>query len=285
MKVFYIGFTGGEPLVHANIYNILEYASSYKFQIGITTNGTLVTENVAKKLKSFSVDLVRVSLDSHKPDVHDWFRGKSHSFKAACEGIRHLLKEKLNVTVLTVISKHNIADWEEMIKTCGNLGVRALNTYIFVPKGRGEDKNKLALNPQEYKSFLTRVVEIQNSRKNIHLVTDAPLLSVLRESKESGSCQAGMFDLFIKEDGEVTPCPYFTNSIGSIRKKPLSQIWRNSNFLASLRSKARLPGTCKSCDFSESCFGGCRAAAYCAHKTISAPDPNCWLIDAKNKEV
>ncbi len=281
MKVFYIGFTGGEPLLHPDLFNIINYTTKAGIRTGITTNGTLITPDVAKKLRKSGAWLVRVSMDGHTPELHDWFRGRAGSFSMTCDGIKRLIGEHLQVTVLTVVSKHNFDTWENMISLCQELKVRALNTYVFVSEGRGKEKKELALSPNEYRDFLKRVLNVRRIQKDVQLITDAPLLSILRNSVDGSACPAGMFDLFIKENGDVTPCPYFPDAIGNLRNKSLSEIWQTNTFLDTLRKSTHLSAICRACEFVEACFGGCRAAAYCIHGTISAPDPNCWLVKEK----
>jgi radical SAM protein with 4Fe4S-binding SPASM domain len=280
MKVFYVTLTGGEPLLHKDIFSIINYASEKNLKVSLTTNGVVINRRVAKKLKDLDTWLIRVSLDGSIPKIHDNFRGVVGSYIRTIKGIKALLAENLNVVVLTVVSKHNIHEVERIIDVVRRLGVKAINTYIFVPGGRGKNVENLALTSSEYKKFLERIISLKEKYKEIQILTKAPLMSLLYNSEISGACAAGTSNLFIEENGDVIPCPYLPLVIGNTRKTRLDYMWKNSKILYELRDPNKLSNTCKECEYVKRCFGGCRAAAYHKYGSISYPDPNCWIVNS-----
>jgi radical SAM protein with 4Fe4S-binding SPASM domain len=282
LKVFHVSLTGGEPLLRPDLFDVIDLGRGYGLEIGITTNGTLIDEVVATRIKNSGVWGVRVSLDSSARDLNDQFRGETGAFDKTCSGIRWLVKHEIPVVILTVVSKFNYDSWEDMIPLCRSLGVRALNTYSFVPGGRGKTRTDLSLTPQEYRDFLLKINKYQTVNKSdVKIISECPLLCVVREEKHSGACPAGIFDLLIKEDGEVNPCPYFDISLGNAKHNSIGDIWQQSKFLHDLRNVDCLAEACKKCDFVSSCFGGCRAAAFSTYENICTADPYCWIAEIK----
>ena len=277
LGIFYLGLTGGEPFSNPSLPLFIKKAHELGLSTGITTNGTLIDNATAKLLKENDVSLVRVSIDAANADEHDFFRGVPGAFDKACKGIMNLVEYGVPVTVLTVVSQRNFRTWKQMIELCASLGVKSLNTYLFVPAGRGREIATEALTPKQHFDFLYEVAHLQTLGSQVRIVTDTPLLSVVKETEASANCPAGMFELFIKENGDVAPCPYFPMAIGNVRENSLIDIWSNSQFLRDLRNPNRLPIKCKNCQHIQTCFGGCRAAAYCSYGSISESDPNCWL--------
>lgn len=285
-EIFLIDFTGGEPLTHPRFFEILEYSNSKKFMTTLSTNGTLVTEDVARKLKRFNVSLVKVSLDSHNEKAHDTYRGVSGAYKRTMTGIKYLLQNNIPVTIQCTVSKYNILDLKSIVELAIKIGVQNINFFPVVPGGRANGMRDQLFSSIEFKQFLEITQEIEEEYKEIRVLSESPLHQVYRgelhqgKTKEDGNtykCLASKVMLFIKEDGEVVPCPYFFESIGNLKEKSLIEIWRNSTLLNKLRDDTYLASECKLCDYSKECFGGCRAGAFYTNGGINFKDPYCWI--------
>jgi radical SAM protein with 4Fe4S-binding SPASM domain len=277
--VFILNLSGGEPLLRRDFFKILRYVSQTKVMPYLTTNATLIDRTTAARLKEGGLKQARVSLDGSLPDIHARLRGTEESFHRAVSGIKHLIEEGIPVTTISVISRHNFSDMENICDLCLSMSVGGVNFMPLIPGGRGKQLRDLVLSPNEYRDFLRQAERLSRmkGKKGLTILSEAPLQAVIRKTKGSGICCAASTFVFICEDGSVTPCSYFFEKVGSIRKSSLLRIWRHSAFLDDLCDEDMLAGECRSCKYSDSCFGGCRAAVYNAFGSISRPDPFCWI--------
>jgi len=142
-----LAFSGGEPLVRKDIFQLTKYAHDKGIYISIATNGTLITKEKAKKMKKAGVGFVQISLDGASPKTHDSFRGINGVFDKTIKGIKNCVKENLWVNVATTATKHNYKEISKIIDLCEDLGVKWFMVYNFIPTGRGKFilKNDLTL--------------------------------------------------------------------------------------------------------------------------------------------
>lgn len=286
----YIILSGGEPFIHKGFFNILGYCERKKINTMITSNGTLITDSIAKKLKTYNyLDSVQISIDSHNPLQHNNFRGVNNAFELALRGIETCIKNRVKVSIMTTLSKINIENMEAMLTFFSSLGVDGIAFERFVPEGRGRAMQEQTLSPQELKSVLARLVKLREKNTKMKVWSNDPLLQFVDKKlkkltkyyKENnnvcGGCSAGITGSCITPDGYVTPCTRLYKRIASIRKQSLKDIWENNKLLKTLRQrKKNLKGKCGKCDYINVC-GGCRAAAYHAYDDVCAEDPSCWL--------
>lgn len=283
-NVFSVDFTGGECLLRSDFPSILEYSSNKRFLICVSTNGSLIDQKCAKMFLQYNVSLVKVSLDSANPLIHNKIRGTNDAFDKTINGIKNLVKIGIPVTIQTALSKINIGEIEDIVNLCIDLDVKNINFFIVVPGGRAKYIREYILTPIEYRKVLDKIWNLKNKYSTVNFVTDSPLNFVYEtingirdKSKNECMCLAGRTGVFIKEDGSVIPCPYFDVSLGNINSSSLKDIWINSNLINALNDKKFLAEDCRECDYSLECFGGCRAAAYYVFGNISNKDPFCWL--------
>jgi radical SAM protein with 4Fe4S-binding SPASM domain len=280
-NTFTIGLTGGEPFLRKDIFEIIDYIRKKKINLTITTNGTLLDRKIIEKIKN-KISLLRISLDHSGPIKHDTFRRSSGAFEKTSNAI-NLLKEYkkyFQVAILTVVSKYNFHDLSDIIRRFEQLGIESANFFLFVPAGRGKKLEKrLGLTPKLISQFCN-LIEKERKKRKLKILTDNPLMSIIRKDKTMRICPAAITSCFITEKGGVLPCPYFytlSNVKDNIRNKTLKEIWSNSIYFKQLRNINNLGEKCSKCKFKFSCFGGCRAGAFNKYNTIKKPDPMCWL--------
>jgi radical SAM protein with 4Fe4S-binding SPASM domain len=281
-------FTGGEPLVRKDVFELAEYAASLGFQISIATNGTLITPEVAKQMKQVGVVNVAIGLNSTTAEVHESITNIPGSFEKTMRGI-YASKEaglalQLNATVMT----SNLPEVPHFLDLADKLEAEIVLLYQLVPVGRGEDDEELT--PGQYASLMKTISQQQRNclpviepicspiywayllRRNSHIKLGKRLTSQLFQG-----CVAGSGLCYIKPNGDVWACPFLPISAGNVRELPLSQIWREAELFRNLRDKSKLKGKCGSCDDKEIC-GGCRGRAYAHYGDYLAEDPSCFLF-------
>jgi AdoMet-dependent heme synthase len=147
--------SGGEPLYRHDIFQLAEYATSRGIRTALATNGTLVTTDIADKIKNAGIKRVSISLDGSDASTHDTFRGIPGAFDAAIYGMRNLQKVGVSVQINTTIARHNAHQLPDVLDLARRLGADALHTFLLVPVGCGIDiAAEQMVPPDEYESIL-----------------------------------------------------------------------------------------------------------------------------------
>ena len=147
--------SGGEPLYRQDIFQLAEYATSRGLRAALATNGTLVTKDIAEKIKNSGIKRVSISLDGSDATTHDTFRGIPGAFDAAVYGMRNLQELGVSVQINTTIARHNAHQLPDVLTLARRLGADALHTFLLVPVGCGVDiAAEQMVAPDEYERML-----------------------------------------------------------------------------------------------------------------------------------
>lgn len=293
MKVFNIDFSGGEPLIRPDIFELLEYASQKKMCISLLTNGSLITKEIIDRLKNTNIFYLQLSIDGIER-THDDFRGIKGSYNRTIRAIKLLRDADFGVVISSAVTKQNIDEIPKIIDMATDLGVSSYKTTLFMPSGRGKKNiDELLLTQQDVKKFNFMMIEKKKEIGNkidISIETDYPWLVESTSRKYSKSleavdsskigCWAGNSGFYITSEGNITPCPFLRNLVaGDAIKENVKEIWDNSPAFYLFRNITRsdLKGKCSECEYlGISCYGGCRAAALAHSNDLYAEDPLCW---------
>jgi len=283
--------TGGEPLVREDVYDIASYATDKGLRVVMGSNGTLITSEVAKKLRKSGIQRVAISLESASPEIHDKFRMVPGAFEATLEGIKHLKEQKIGIQIDPTITKRNLDRIEEILDLAIDLEADALHIFLLVPTGRGKELEKEEIPAEEYERVLNWFYD-KHDKVPLHLkATCAPhYYRIMRQrAKEEGKkitrethgleamtrgCLGGISFCFIGHAGQVQPCGYLELDCGNVREAPFKQIWEESKIFLDLRDYDKLKGKCGICEYKKVC-GGCRARAYSLTGDYLGEEPYC----------
>jgi len=257
-------FSGGEPLMRPDIYHLVSHAVKAGLRPVFGTNGTLLTEETARKLKDCGAAAMGISVDSLNEEKHNDFRGCSDAFRLTMEGIENCKKVGLPFQIHTTVLDWNQAEVSDIIDFSVNVGAVANYIFFLIPVGRGKFLEDTSLQVREYEALLKTIMEKQ---KNVPIdikPTCAPqFVRVAKElevqSRFKKGCLAGLSYCVITPEGLVRPCAYMMEIAGDVRKDSFDKIWSESSVFKRLRSR-EYKGTCSTCDYKEDC-GGCRARA------------------------
>lgn len=297
--------SGGEPLFRPDIYEIARYAADKGLPVALATNGTLIDDAVAAKIKDSGVQRVSISFDGSDAATHDKFRGLPGSFEAAKRGFKALRDVGLPVQINTTVAKHNETQLEDMRQIAKDLDAVGLHLFLLVPVGCGvEIAEEQMISAQEYERVLNWLYDVEQSEPDLQLkATCAPhYFRVMRtrraEDRRNGverdlpashdrqvhghpsmhaatkGCLAGTGVCFVSHRGEVFPCGYLPVEAGNVRKQSFGEIWQDSPLFAELRDPDQLEGKCGICQFKSLC-SGCRARAYGVTGDYMAEEPFC----------
>ncbi len=278
--------TGGEPLLRPDIYDIAKYGTDKGLRMVLASNGTLVTQEAARKMKEAGIQRVSISLDGADAKRHDAFRKVPGAYAGAMKGIAHLKKAGMDFQINTTITRDNLDQLESILKSAMALGAAAHHIFLLVPTGRGKEMADQAISALEYEKTLHWFHD-QSLECPIQLkATCAPhYFRILHQRKAwkkgenilaamTRGCLGGISFCFISHTGQVQPCGYLEIDCGQIRKRPFPDVWTDSPEFLSLRDLANYKGKCGRCEFARVC-GGCRARAYEATGDYLSEEPLC----------
>lgn len=279
-KVFEVNIFGGEPFCHPRIYDLLEAANDYPIRFTVLTNGTLIDDAAAKRLKKIRFfETVQVSMDGSCPETHDWQRGRG-SFEKAIEGVKNLIHNQVPVKLKAVINTHNHTDIENMIKLAKGLGMGGMDFGDAVECGRAAVfAGDMKFEGEVHRRIMEDLFCFREKYPGFVIGgTLGQKMEMLEDFYGNGpgkgkrgtfsTCPAGQTMLSIRSDGKVVPCSSFWTLVcGDVRARTLKDIWDNSEVLNNIRSLSEEPlasgdPSCGDCDYLSYCNGGCRASAY-----------------------
>jgi len=281
--VMFLNYGTGEPLLRKDLFPLTGHAVERGLKVTMNSNGSLIDEAAADRIAEAGFHSVGISIDSADPGTHDRFRRMPGSFEKAVHAARLLRARGVALTVSAVICKVNHRDFPDLVSLAKDLGARTIDLHNFKCSGMGGlNKERLDLSPEEWKAFYERAVPLSRVEKGIEIAFDDPILSLLGEGngKLVPGSVCGKLSLYIRPNGEITPCGFIPVTIGHILRDDLGKVWEESKVLEHLRNKSA-SGKCSGCEKFSSCLGGCTARAFAVHGAWDAPDPHCWFQDPR----
>ncbi len=301
MRVPVLLFSGGEPLLREDIYELAEYANEKGLPCSLSTNGTLITEKVAERLKESGFSYVGVSIDGLR-ETNDRFRGVKGAFDKAFEGLINAKNAGIMTGIRFTVTKYNIRDVPAIIELLSENDIPRFCLYHLVPSGRAdfsqdinnEERRKLinwlidkAIELHE-SGYVTEILTVDNPADGVYLHLwlkergDYERANyVLEFLKYRGGDNSGKRIACVDAEGYVHPNQFWwDHSCGNIKEKKFSEIWLKptDELLVKLRNKVLyLRGRCGNCKFKEWC-GGFRLRALRAGD-LWGGDPSCYLRD------
>lgn len=234
---FIVRFYGGEPFLRDDLMELIEFCTVNQIIVLITTNGTLIDEPIAKRLKENNIALINISLDGRKAETHDTLRGRAGAFEKAYGAIK-LLKNDINIQINTTLMQQNLNEMLDLIDLAEEEGVQislqGLLNFMEETNEFGLDRNHFLM-PKD----IVQVEKVFDSiivKKSKALVTPQKRLMNLKNyyclNKPSfyGKCSAVLHHLKIKPTGELYIC-VFSGLVGNMKKMRLKQIWRSKEFM------------------------------------------------------
>ncbi len=277
--VIFLNYGTGEPLLREDLFPLTEYAVSKGLKVTMNSNGSLIDEAAAERIRGSGFHSVGISIDSADPPVHDAFRRMPGSHASAVRAARLLRERGVPLTVSSVICRVNHRSFPDLVALARSLGACTIDLHNYKCSGAGGlNREALDLSPGEWKEFYAAALPLRGSEKEIEIAFDDPILSLLGEESVSrlvAGSVCGKLSLYIRPDGAITPCGFIPVPIGHVLRDDLGEVWHGSELLGRLRAKTA-KGKCAGCAKFASCLGGCTARAFAVYGDCEAPDPHCW---------
>ncbi len=304
-NINFVIFSGGEPLLRKDIFEIASYMKEKKIFTYLSTNGFYINEkNVQKIINTFNY--IGISIDGIE-EVHDNFRGHKGAYKKAIEAIKLITKYGGNAGIRFTLTKETQRSFYKMFELVENLKVKKFYISHLVYSGRGEENLNIDISKEKRREYVEYIIDkafkYYKEKKDIDIVTgnmemDAILLlnrfkkeypnnalSLEKKLLNWGGNSCGNKLGNINWEGVVKPDPFFPFSIGNYLQMSFNEIWNNSSneLLNKLREFPRkIKGKCKLCKYINICNGGSRARAYALSGDLWQEDPSCYLT---NEEI
>ncbi len=308
-----LAFSGGEPLIRRDFFQIARYASDRGLYVSLASNGTLLTKENVQKIKEAKVNYIDVSIDGASAKTHDDFRGVPGTFNKALAGLKNCVEADLCVCIATTVGKNNMEELPAIIDLAEEIQAERFTYFNFIPTGRGKSHFDQDLSPQEREKVLGYLLNRMSAGCKTTILATAPQLArvalqcqgasgtgevtmsmahmqTVKVTKKAvplgefiGGCGAGRLYCSISPQGDVHPCVFLPVKVGNLRTEKFNDVWLKAPLFNAFRNRSNLKGSCGRCDYKLIC-GGCRARSAAYHKgDMLNGDPGCLQgVKAKN---
>lgn len=297
-------FSGGEPFLRQDLFELGAYARAKGLRTVISTNGTLITKAAAQKIKDTGFSYVGISLDGLEK-VNDAFRKERGAFQKTLEGIRNCHACGVRAGLRFTINKHNFKDLAGIFDLIEQEKIQRACFYHLVYSGRGSAMIQEDLTHQQsrdtmdlifertrrlcQKNIDTEILTVDNHTDGVYLYLrlkkeeGAKAREVLRLLKINGGNKSGIGIADVDNLGFVHPDQFWRQySLGNVKTRNFSEIWLDeaNGLLRDLRNRLPLlKGKCGRCHFQDICAGNFRARAEAVYGDIWQEDPACYLSE------
>jgi MoaA/NifB/PqqE/SkfB family radical SAM enzyme len=254
-----LGFTGGEPMLREDIYDLLACTRQHRMITHLNTNGYFVDDTAARRLIAVGVESVNISLDGARPETHDRIRGHAGAFTRATDAVgrlnrlRQQERASLRIKIVAVIDETNLDEIPDMISLSRDLGADCIE---FIPRQPLSDADLAAGHPVAVDEALLARVDrmvayIRMAGKEGGDIENSPAHLRLFRSAMAGlpspvRCRAGYNSLLVDCYGDVFTCfPFISwgKPAGNVREGSLVDLWNSPEY----QRHREVSSTCRSC--------------------------------------
>ncbi|MGE5339951.1 MAG: radical SAM/SPASM domain-containing protein [Candidatus Omnitrophota bacterium] len=264
MGTFYLTLTGGEIFTHPHFLDIYKYAFDHHFAIRLVSNGTLLKPEIADELQKMKPRMINISLHGARPETHDEVTAVKGSFNRTVNALKMLKERDLNVSIIHVVTKLDIAEAKAVDQLANTLGIPRSTTPLICPTAEGE------LKPLKLR------------------ISDADMRQLMRDGlyrPQRDVCTAAK-RCTISSYGDVSPCLFLQNVIvGNLRENSFEEIWHSENMRRTRESADYLPpAECVACESFQYC-PRCPALAFAEDGDYRKPSTEACRISAIYKST
>lgn len=282
MGIFTYAIGGGEPMVLPFIYDMIEYSNSIGLGVSMTSNGTLIGEQEAKKLKQAGLEVIQISIDGLRK-THDNIRGAG-TFDKAINSVKFLVDAGIAVRFGTTLNKENYNEIPQIVQLAKDNNVEVVAFFRYMPTSKRGDG--LELDKNDLYKIATQLVEIdknsikvKNSEgKKFYLIfTPTSFFTFLLREKDLKNtvCTAGRGKFNLQSNGTVTPCAHLPMPVGNVFNEEPQKVW--DKFETITNDVRSIPDECTNCQYAQQCRGGCKGISYIKYGDFIHKDDACFL--------
>ena len=274
----HINITGGEPLCSPYFFKILDKFKEDKdlYSFSILTNGTLITDEITKKITEYNPEYVQVSLEGNKR-INDYVRGNG-VYKKVGNALDILRKYNIFTSISFTATKLNYKYFPKVVKFAEKHKVNNVWSDRYIPFGSEYDKD-FVMNTEETLEYLNIMKEERFRLKHKKSNTNVSMYRALQFIPVNDfpySCSAGKTLLTVMENGDLVPCRRMPIVVGNLLKDNMYDLYKNNKILKDLQ-KDLIPDDCKDCEHASLCKGGLKCLTYATVKDYNKKDVGCPL--------
>ena len=297
-------FSGGEPTLRGDFLELARYAVEQGVGVVVSTNGTLLSEEMAREVKNIGFREVGISLDG-VGEPNDRFRGKEGAFEEALQGIRNCVSVGQRVSLRMTMTRSNHHEVPAILDLVERENVDRVCFYHLAYAGRGNDLREVDLSHEETRAVVDLICERtldlyeRGLRKEILLVGNhadgvylyqklkgrdaARAEEALALLHRNGGNNSGILIGAVDEVGDVHPDQFWRSiTLGNIHDRTFGEIWLDTSnpTMGGLKDrKGLLKGRCARCSHVDICNGNLRERAEAVFDDMWQEDPACYLTD------
>lgn len=297
-------FSGGEPLLRPDLFDVANVAVERGLRVALSSNGTIITDDIAKRLKATGFAEVGISLDGTQK-VHDRFRGTAGAYQSALDGIRRCVTHGLRVSLRFTMTRSNYREIPAMFRLAESEGIQRLCFYHLVYSGRGSVLAHEDLDHAQTRGVVDTICELtqdlyrRGMEKEVLTVANHAdgvyLYLKLRNTwpqrartayellTRNGGNSSGIRIGAVDPGGDVHPDQFWRSySPGNVLERSFGEIWADTSdwLMNCLKDRKHLlKGRCSACAYVGLCNGNLRERAEAMYGDVWAEDPACYLTD------
>lgn len=263
----HVVFTGGEPTLVPELFDLIRHAEKLGLVSGLNTNGRRLKEpGFAQKLSDCGLDHIQITLESDDPSIHDRMVRSAGAWQETSAGIKEAVKiQNLHVMTNSTLLRDNASEAKvrSLIQFLSGLGLKtfALNALIY--SGNGADVGT-GLDESELPALI-RAAQSEAAAQRMNFIWYTPTQYCRFDPQQYDlgikSCTAARYSMCIEPDGAVLPCQsWYEQSVGNMLTNSWDQIW-NHELCRSIRNLSFVPESCRGCDVLNLCKSGCPLAS------------------------
>lgn len=297
-------FSGGEPLLRKDLFEMAALARTRGIRVALSTNGTLIDQGAARMIKELGFAEAGISLDG-VGENNDFFRGHKGAFDAALQGIRNCIAEGVRVSLRLTITSFNYQEIPAIFRLVESEGIDRVCFYHLAYAGRGDNLQQNDISHSQTRMVVDQICQqtldfyrrglkkeiltVGNHADGIYLYLHAKqqdperagkILALLRSN---GGNNSGIKIGAVDDLGNVHPDQFWWHyTLGNVRQRKFGEIWMDTSepLLRGLKErKGLLKGRCARCCYLDLCNGNLRVRAEAVSGDVWAPDPACYLTD------
>jgi AdoMet-dependent heme synthase len=259
-KVQIVRFTGGEPLLRDDIFELMDYAHQKGLRVWLNTNATLITRPIAQKIAKYAENVL-IPLNADNCESEKAITGKN-TFKSKLKGILLLKKNRIKcLRCGTVATKANIANLEKIYDLVKRLPISDWELFRVIPLSEKD----VSMNNDDIALLVEKMLKInKQANKNYNIANAIPFCAYdpekVKKVSLGGFADDGHTRFVIDTVGNAKPMYYMKECIGNIFYDDIIGIW-NCKFMKDMRLLNHVPNVCRTCRYIKKCKGGSRIAA------------------------
>lgn len=297
-------FSGGEPMMRADLFELANFAREQGLRLAISTNGTLINEATARKISEVGFAEVGISLDG-TGSINDHFRGKKGAYSAALNGIRNCIALGIRVSLRLTVTRHNYREIPAMFRLIEEEGIDRVCFYHLAYSGRGDGLRNEDISHSQTRGVIDvicqhtldlyqrglrkEILTVGNHADGVYLYYKLKQQDPSRAGKilellrANGGNSSGIRISAVDDLGNVHPDQFWWHyTLGNVRQRKFGEIWMDTSepLMRGLKDrKPLLKGRCARCHYLDLCNGNLRVRAEAVYGDVWAEDPACYLTE------